>query len=83
MLYIELKSLNIKENRMILIPTSQNPIIHYHKNTLKEGEQKIKKRMLHLGCGKKIKLGFINVDNQQPCDIIMDLNKFPYLKPDY
>ena len=33
---------------------------------------------LNLGCGKKLKEGFINVDIENPADKIVDLNKYPY-----
>jgi len=40
----------------------------------------LKKKKLHLGCGKIIKEGYVNLDIQKlpGVDVIHDLNKFPY-----
>ena len=48
--------------------------------------KKITIKKLNLGCGKKIKQGYINLDNKffRGVDVIHDLDKYPYpFKDDY
>lgn len=35
-------------------------------------------KKLNLGCGKDYRQGFVNIDAAKPCDLIHDLNEFPY-----